>query len=459
MTSRKADASPTKDFFIYMITKDISLDECILDLLDNSIDGANNDMERKVNEKPRKGQGRKKLLHLEERSYQGYEAEVFLSNNEFRIEDNCGGITLQDAAEYAFHFGRRRDAPPNAGYSIGLYGIGMKRAMFKIGKDIRIESSTGQDSFFVTIDVDEWAKSNDWDFDLESMDNREPFGTKIIIKEINEGIDEELGDPIFGNQLMRSIARGYSLILQRGFKIKINGTPVRPYIFYLRESDDFKPVKRRYIDEETGVEVEIAAGLAGLPPEDLSADASTERQAEAEFYGWFVLCNDRVVLAADKTDQTVWGDENFPIWHWQYTGFAGIIQFRSADPSKLPWTTTKRSLDATSPLYRRAVTVMKEVTRDYLNYTHRRKADESAARIIEKKTVRVPISDIPVRDKMLVPNLAPTTTRRLTTVTISYEKPKAEVQKVAKALGNPSMSKKQVGIETFDYYRNNEVED
>jgi hypothetical protein len=225
----------------------------------------------------------------------------------------------------------------------------------------------------------------------------------------------------------------------------------------LRESEEFKPVKRKYIDEETGVEVEIVAGLAGLPPDDISAEAATNRQAEAEFYGWFVLCNDRVVVAADKTDDTVWGDENFPIWHWQYTGFAGIASFRSSDPSKLPWTTTKRSLDATSPLYRRAVTVMKEVTRPYLTYTHNRKADESGARIIEKGARLVPLSNIAVREQMLVPKIA--STSRVTTVTISYQKPKTEVQKVARALGNANMTQKQVGIETFDYYRDNEVED
>jgi hypothetical protein len=454
----KADASPTKDFFIYMITKDIDLDECILDLLDNCVDGANGDLQRKLNKSRKTGKGRKRVIRPDERQYKGYRAEVSLSKNEFCIEDNCGGISLDDAVNYAFHFGRRHDAPTDTGYSIGLYGIGMKRAMFKIGKDITIESATDRDAFSVKINVDEWAARNEWDFDLDPLEKREPFGTKISISTINEGIDEELSDSIFVNRLIKSIARDYSLILQRGFEIKVNGNKVTPYVFSLRESEEFKPVKRKYIDEETGVEVEIVAGLAGLPPDDISAEAATTRQAEAEFYGWFVLCNDRVVLAFDKSTDTVWGDEGFPIWHWQYTGFTGIASFRSSDPGKLPWTTTKRALDATSPLYRRAVTVMKEVTRTYLTYTHNRKADESGARIIEKKAMPVPISNIEVREQMVVPKIAGTSSR-ITTVTISYPKPKEEVLKVAKALGNANMSNKQVGIETFDYYRDNEIED
>lgn len=37
---RVAHANPTKSFFVRMITRDISLEDCILDLIDNSIDGA-----------------------------------------------------------------------------------------------------------------------------------------------------------------------------------------------------------------------------------------------------------------------------------------------------------------------------------------------------------------------------------------------------------------------------------
>jgi hypothetical protein len=37
---KKARANPTKAFFVRMITRDISLEDCILDLIDNSVDGA-----------------------------------------------------------------------------------------------------------------------------------------------------------------------------------------------------------------------------------------------------------------------------------------------------------------------------------------------------------------------------------------------------------------------------------
>ena len=36
--SVKADASPTKGFFLEMFVRDLSLEDCILDLVDNSVD-------------------------------------------------------------------------------------------------------------------------------------------------------------------------------------------------------------------------------------------------------------------------------------------------------------------------------------------------------------------------------------------------------------------------------------
>ena len=36
----RVDANPTKAFFVNMITRDITLEDCIMDLIDNSVDAA-----------------------------------------------------------------------------------------------------------------------------------------------------------------------------------------------------------------------------------------------------------------------------------------------------------------------------------------------------------------------------------------------------------------------------------
>src|SRR5262249_23732625 len=155
------------------------------------------------------------------------------------------------------------------------------------------------------------------------------------------------------------------------FEISVNGGAAVPFDFTVRESADFKAGYLKYTDE-TGVEVEIFAGMAGAPPDDLSP---AETRPETDYFGWFVLCNDRVVAAADKTERTVWGSAGFPLWHYQYNGFVGVASFHARDASLLPWTTTKRDVDQSNPAYRRAVAKMQEATRAWIVYTNDRKAD------------------------------------------------------------------------------------
>ena len=69
-----------------------------------------------------------------------FKISVTAVEDRFQIEDNCGGITLDDAVNYAFTFGRQEE-DQTENFSIGVYGIGMKRAIFKIGNSISITST------------------------------------------------------------------------------------------------------------------------------------------------------------------------------------------------------------------------------------------------------------------------------------------------------------------------------
>lgn len=438
--SQKAHAAPTKEFFVYMVTRDITLEDCILDLLDNCLDGARKDAQ-KTGTASQNGN-----------RYDGYWAKINLGEKAFVIEDNCGGISLNDAVNYAFHFGRRPDAPPEGDFAIGLYGIGMKRAIFKLGKKCDVRSTTKGEAFLVKIDVDQWlSRPTDWDFDLDTVDRSDIPGTRVEVVQLNEGIPATFVETVFQNQLRKIISRDYSFFLQKGFAVSLNGNSVAPYAFTLRRSEAFEPVRYSYLDE-SGVEVEITAGMAGLPPEDVSPESS--ETSEAEYYGWFVACNDRIVLAGDKSKSTVWGDE-FPTWHYQYNGFMGIANFRSSDPRLLPWTTTKREVDLQSPVYLRAVGHMKKATRSYIDYTYARKSDLEAAKALEFAAVAKPIDELPEREDVRVPQF--TSRPRIEIANISYSVPKERALKAAEALGNRYMTYKRIGRETFEYYFKNEV--
>ncbi len=171
----------------------------------------------------------------------------------------------------------------------------------------------------------------------------------------------ELDRVTFPSELLQRIATTYGRFLEQGFVVRVNGTPAKPIDFTLREGSNLKPVRLKYKDEEVpSVTVEIIAGMRSFPGGQEADESSTsaERTA-ATLNGWFVACNDRVVVAADKSSKTGWGTgrgkTKIGIWHPQYNGFFGMVRLSSSDPKALPWATTKRELDYESPLWRRAL--------------------------------------------------------------------------------------------------------
>lgn len=132
-TEHIINARPTKKLVAYVLTKDILLEDAILDLIDNSIDGA-----KRANPD----------------NYSGKEVTIEINKNHFKISDNCGGIPLKIAEDYAFRFGRPDDyapldpAPTNA---VGNFGVGMKRALLKMGNNIKITSNTSDCYFEIDI--------------------------------------------------------------------------------------------------------------------------------------------------------------------------------------------------------------------------------------------------------------------------------------------------------------------
>lgn len=439
----KAKASPTKDFFVRMITKDISLEDCLLDLVDNCLDGARRTIVAK--------DGDGKMIE----SYEQFYTELHINSEEFRIEDNCGGISIDDAINYVFHFGRRPNPDTSAeeSFSIGLYGIGMKRAILKIGNNIKIHSSTEKEAFRCEIDVENWLQHDLWEFDMYDADQIEGTGTVIRIENLYNGIAQEFADTTFVNHLTRIVARDYSRFIEKGFKISINGEVVKGYQYAVKAGEYFQPFRKTYEDED-GVRVDILAGMSAPPPD--SNEPEPSGRVETGYYGWFVLCNDRVVLAADKTQRTVWGNEEFARWHSQYNGFMGMVLFHGSDPKRLPWTTTKRDVDESLPLYRRAIKEMKAATQSWIEYTNQRKANLDEAKKRELEAPSVPFFGIEENQTFKVPVISDKP--RIKMVNINYQKPQTEVKKAAKAFGNASMSYRGVGEKTFEYFMENEVE-
>jgi hypothetical protein len=352
-----AQASPTKRFFVSMLTRDISLDDAVLDLLDNCIDGV---LRASANETV---------------DYSDYAVSIEMSEQHFRIIDNCGGIPREIAKNYAFKLGRepddRRDEDTE---TIGMYGIGMKRAIFKIGRESRVTTSHKGDAYEVLITPD-WLDAKGWDplpiIDLDVAETIVKNGTSITVTNLDHGVARHFSNSSFVDSLKKAVAEHFSTFLQKGLTVTLNGENVTPVLVEVLASEDpADPAPYIYRKEIEGVVVSIVVGLNTGRRFDEDEDAvDFVRDRSSVTAGCTVFCNDRAVVVGDKTRLTGWGD-GIPTYHDQYSVITGIIEFRSSSADKLPITTTKRALDASSHIWLEARVKLKEALRVWISYTN-----------------------------------------------------------------------------------------
>lgn len=192
--------------------------------------------------------------------------------------------------------------------------------------------------------------------------------------------------------------------------------------------------------------IEIIGGMAAPPPESIDPDESEEGDRR---FGWYVVCNGRIVLAADKSAITGWGTEGWPQWHYQYAGFIGIILFTAARATALPLTTTKRSVDTSSEVFRRARPQMRDVSKSWIAYTNQRKQALEEARRKESAAVAVPLASVARQTAVALPILIPKPVEKVANV--NYSVPVSRIKKLAKELGSINMPYREIGLNTFDY--------
>jgi len=390
------DASPVKSFFVAMLTRDIGLDEAILDLLDNCVDGILRSKKRGGGEKP----------------YSGFKAEIELKKDLFTISDNCGGIpwSLHD---YAFRMGRASDHPEDNPGTVGVYGIGMKRAIFKMGRDCLISTQNGKHRYEIEIKP-EWIDDEKmWGIPVKAAKRAmAEDGTTIVIGDLYQGIAARFGADAkdFESELRRMVATHYAFIIDKGFQVIINKKAVtpRPVRLVFGTGDGRSKKIRPFIFRtrtDDGVDVFMAVGLTRpIPTQEEIATEQEETRYSSINAGWTVLCNDRAVLYCDRSELTGWGEAGIPRYHTQFIAISGIVEFKCNDASKLPTTTTKRGIDAASPLYLQIKNKMREGMRLFIDYTNEWKGrvEEAKKHIEGEKTipfdeVKVEAGKLPLR--------------------------------------------------------------
>lgn len=326
------NSAPSKDFFIKMITKDVSVESCILDLIDNAIDSH-------------------KMQKNEDASL--IKINFSLEDDFFSICDDCGGMTKTIAQEVAFKFGNERERDSG---TLGMYGIGMKRSIFKIGEDFVVYSKTANDSFKVFMNQEEWltlknGKDEIWKFYYEDCENDFNDGVHIVVKKLSASLREYLNRPANIDKLKKKIGNAYRDLLAKNIKIEINEEPVEYISDVLYESDILKTYVKT-IDSIPGMKIKIIAGIGDPKP---------------KLAGWNIISNGRAIIENNKDELTGWDAEydaeednvdevlnqrRIPAYHNDFARFRGFVFMYSNDSNLLPLNTTKDGIDEQHKIYR-----------------------------------------------------------------------------------------------------------
>lgn len=437
---KKARGFPTKRLFLDALVSDLDVIQAIEDLVDNSVDAATRTQ--------RKG------------SFDGFSVKIQFSPDHFEIEDNCGGMSVETAENVAFRLGRPETYHGHPG-QIGRFGIGMKRDVFLLGKEIEVFSKTETSSLEVEISVPKWlAKGeDDWDFPFTSVKEKitvpkEERGTKITVTNLNHEAKQQFKDPNFHGELVDALQKAHQDSVVRGMHITVNNTPLTPQPYRLMESANITPAHFSLTLNGHGkkaVKVRIVAGI----------DETKARES-----GWYVACNGRFILVADQTIKTGWGETGaviVPKMHGQFARFRGYAFFDCEDPIRLPWNSTKTGLNTESPVYRAARDLMISATRpviDFLNEVDKElEADERPLNDAIEQAESRPVSTVlaesesaPRRNFKATPIRGNNDPDR--PIRIAYNKPLRQVKEVRELLGTDV--NREIGSKTFDYFYEHE---
>ncbi len=430
---QRINTAPTKAFFVEMLVRDIALEQAVLDLIDNCIDGA-------------------KRLNADD--FGGRKIDITIDSEEFRILDNCGGFSKALARDYAFRFGRPSGTPktPN---SIGQFGVGMKRALFKFGSHFVVRSATPKEEWAVDVDVNEWENDeDDWHFDWSDFErnggiSKKNPGTEVVVDDLRQEVAERFGTVHFQNEIAGLIKSKHRQFIAGGLDIEFNGIHLDATDLYFLITGALRPGVDILKFEDSKANQVTARIIAGV-------GSSSPREA-----GWYVVCNGRVILERDRRSVTGWGlaeeEQNrliIPSYHNQFARFRGIVSFECRDASRLPWNTTKTDVDRDNPIWKETFQRMTEMMRpviDWLNdldrdveeftrdesplLKHVSKAEQRKADTIKRKAE----FKAPARGSIK---------KTVRTVNILYSRPVKDVEFLGDVLSVNSA--KAVGERTFD---------
>ena len=88
-------------------------------------------------------------------SYEGFEIDLVFSSEGLKVTDNCGGISVDNLRSMVLRFGKRSMHD----MGIGVFGVGLNRALFKLGRISHLKTDTGTQRAELVLETAKYLRS------------------------------------------------------------------------------------------------------------------------------------------------------------------------------------------------------------------------------------------------------------------------------------------------------------
>lgn len=365
----RIDATPSKRLFLSIIA-DYDLARSICELVDNGLDVW-----------VKGGRSRDVLVKI----------GVDKSQQVITVEDNAGGL---DKADLKYIVGPGQTGTSPTDETIGIFGVGTKRAVVALAQDIKISTRRTREKTYQVDFDDDWLQDEDWELPVYEVDNIKRGSTLVELQKLRVQVSDE----IIG-QLKEHLSATYAKFLKtKKVTIRVNGEDLAPKFF---ENWAFPP---SYSPQKITGKVTTAEGrqvrvlaIAGL---------SRESSPAAGEYGVYFYCNDRLVARALKTFDVGFAKGWAGLPHPKVS-LTRVIVSLNGDARSMPWNSSKSDVNTNHEIFQAIRNWLIQVVKDYASLS-RIWEGEWPEKVFKHKTgamKEIQVDDFPQARRSFLPPL------------------------------------------------------
>lgn len=379
-------AIPSKRLFLSIIA-DYDLNRSICELVDNGLDAW-----------VRGGRSSRIIINI----------ALDADQKTICVEDNAGGLPR---SELRFIVGPGQTGSAPTDETIGIFGVGTKRAVVALAQDIKISTRYGKEKTY-QVDFDEkWLMEEDWELPLYQVDSISPGTTVVELQKLRVQINDEAID-LLRDHLSATYAKFLPL---QGVTITLNDVPLVAQFFDVWSYPPGYEPRHYYGDLPTAegrtVRVDVVAGL------------SNESSPAAGEYGVYFYCNERLVARAVKTFEVGFMKGYAGLPHPKVS-LTKVLVSLNGDARSMPWNSSKSDISTKHEVFQALHMWLTQVVKDYAALSRIWMGDwpDKVFQYAAGSIVEVPVDDFPSAKKSYLPPMPKSRPRYGELITHANEK-------------------------------------